>query len=245
MGSSRLPGKVLLKLDKTNTMLDYVISQLKNCKLLDKIIIATTNLEEDKIISNYCQKNEINYFEGSSKDVLDRYYQCAKKLSITTIVRITADCPLVDPNIVDKLVTEYTDNSFDVVATHNPRSFPNGIADIEIFSFKLLEKIWKEAKKPSEREHVTPYFYNNPNNFKIFNFKNNENLSKIKLSVDRNMDIQLVKKIIGQTNNRPIHLSDILTILKNNPEFTEINSNFIIDEGLQKSLEEDRKSGIE
>jgi spore coat polysaccharide biosynthesis protein SpsF len=244
MGSSRLPGKVLLKLDKTNTILDYVISQLKNCKSLDKIMIATTNLEEDKIITNFCKKNKITCFEGSSDDVLDRYYQCAKKLSITTIVRITSDCPLVDPNIIDKLIYEYTNNSFDVVATHNPHSFPIGVADIEIFSFSLLEKIWNDAKKLSEREHVTLYFYNNKNKFKIFNFKNNENLSKIKLAVDRNTDFELLKKIISQTKKRPILLEDILKILKNNPKFLKINSNFVPNEGLKKSLEEDKKFGF-
>jgi len=243
MGSLRLPGKVFLNLDNTNTMLDYVISQLKNCKNIDKIIVATSNLEEDIVIKNYCEKNNLDYFEGSSKDVLDRYYKCAKKFSISTIVRITADCPLVDPNIVDKLILEYTNNSFDVVATHKPRSFPQGVADIEIFSFRSLEKIWKESKKPSEREHVTPYFYNNPNKFKIFNYEYHENLSKIKLSVDRNPDLQFVKKIIEKINNRPILVSNILKVIRNNPEFLDINSDFILDEGLKKSIEEDKKLG--
>jgi spore coat polysaccharide biosynthesis protein SpsF (cytidylyltransferase family) len=244
MGSSRLPGKVLLNLDQTNTMLDYVISQLKNCKFIDKIIVATTNLKEDKAIVTFCKKNKINFFIGSSEDVLDRYYQCAKIFSISTVVRITADCPLVDPNIVDKLISKYIHNSFDVVVTHHPRSFPHGIADIEIFSVNLLEKIWKDAKKPSEREHVTLYFYNNRDKFKVFNFKNNANLSKIKLSVDRNEDLELVKKIIQHINNRPILISNILHLFKKNPEFFKINSDFILDEGLQKSLKEDKILGF-
>jgi len=243
MNSSRLPGKILLKIDKSHTVLDYVISQLKHCKQIDNIIIATTNCKEDKIITNFCKKNKINYFVGSSEDVLDRYYQCAKKFNISIIVRITADCPLVDPNIVDKLIDEYTNHKFDVVATHKPRSFPQGIADIEIFSFQSLENIWKNSKKPSEREHVTLYFYNNPKKFKFFNLKNFEDFSKIKLSIDRDLDYKFVKKIIEQINSKPIFISDVLEILQKNPQFLEINNNYILDEGLKRSIENDKKLG--
>ena len=243
MGSSRLPGKVLMNLDKTNSVLYYVISQLQNCKLLDEIVIATTNLKEDKKIIEFSKKKQINFFQGSSDDVLDRFYQCAKKFSFPIIVRITADCPLIDPSKVDFVVQKYVDNSFDYVNTHSPRTFPQGSADIEVFSFKLLEEAWKNAKKPSEREHVTPYFYNNPKKFKIFSCQNSKNLSKLKWSVDREPDLNFVKEIISRIEKRPILTEDILKIFEKEPHLLEINSNYVFEEGYMKSLEQDKKLG--
>ena len=243
MGSSRLPGKVLMNLDETNSILHYVISQLQYCKLLDKIIIATTNLEEDEPIIEFTKKNQLNYFQGSSDDVLDRFYQCAKKFSFPTIVRITADCPLIDPSKVDFVVQKYVDNSFDYVTTHIPRTFPQGSADIEVFSFKLLEEAWENAKKPSEREHVTPYVYNNPKKFKIFSCQNSKNLSNLKWSVDREADLNFVKEIISRITKRPILTEDILKIFEQEPQLLEINSNYVPEESYKKSLEEDKKLG--
>lgn len=244
MNSSRLPGKVFLKIDKTNTVLDYVISQLSYCKLIDNIIIATTNREEDEIITNFCKKNNIDHFQGSSDDVLDRFYWCAKNFSFSIIVRITADCPLIDPLIVDSIIEKYVDNSFDYVSTNIPKTFPQGSADVEVFSFKLLEQIWKDAKKPSEREHVTPYFYNNPEKFNIFILQNSENLSKLKWSVDRESDLIFVKEIISRIKKRPILTKDILEILRNEPSLLDINSGYVSEEGYKKSLDEDRRLGF-
>lgn len=243
MGSTRFPDKIFKKINGL-TVLECLLEQLSHSQLLTNKIIATSTSTKDDTIANFANSKKIIFFRGQEIDVLDRYYQCAKIFSISTVVRITADCPLVDPNIVDKLISKYIHNSFDVVVTHHPRSFPHGIADIEIFSVNLLEKIWKDAKKPSEREHVTLYFYNNRDKFKVFNFKNNANLSKIKLSVDRNEDLELVKKIIQHINNRPILISNILHLFKKNPEFFKINSDFILDEGLQKSLKEDKILGF-
>ena len=160
-----------MKLDKKHTALDYLINQLRHSKLLGKIIIATTNLEEDDVIVNFAKKNEIEYFRGESDDVLDRYYQCAKNFSSNNILRITADNPLVDPTIIDDLIRNYQKIRCDYAATHLIRTYPDGLNG-EIFSFYALEKTWKEAKLPSEREHVTPYMKKNSNIFKQFNLKN-------------------------------------------------------------------------
>ena len=162
MSSTRLPGKVMMTIDGTNTLLYYVITQLQHSKLLDKIIVATTNLQEDDIIVKFIEKMGIGYFRGNSTDVLDRYYQCAKRFSISKIIRITGDNPLIDPSIVDQVIHKFESGLYDYVATQPPRTFPQG-TDYEVFSFKALERAWHEAKKPSEREHVTPYFYNHPN----------------------------------------------------------------------------------
>ena len=116
MGSSRLPGKVMMKIDKINTIMFYVVNQLKNSKKINRIIIATTNLEEDDIIANYAKTMKVDLFRGDALDVLDRYYQCAKNFSSAIIVRITADNPLIDPNIVDDVVEQFMKNSFDYVS---------------------------------------------------------------------------------------------------------------------------------
>ena len=124
MGSTRLPGKVMMKVDKTNTILSYLISQLKNSKKIDKIIIATTDLQEDEIIVNHAKILKIDVFRGNSVDVLDRYYQCAKKFSSKIIVRITADNPLIDPNIVDDVINQFLKNLSDYITNANPRTYP-------------------------------------------------------------------------------------------------------------------------
>ena len=159
MGSTRLPGKIMKKLDRENTVLDYVINQIKNSKKIEKIVIATTELNEDDVIEKFCNDKKINYFRGSVDDVLDRHYQCAKKYSFDTIVRVTSDNPIVDPEIIDLCIKTYEEGEFDMVTTCNKRSYPYGIS-VEVFSFKALEKSCNESKLLSEREHVVLYIQN-------------------------------------------------------------------------------------
>ena len=123
MGSNRLPGKVLKLVDEENNVLDYVINQLKHCKLLEKIVVATTTLHEDDLIAKFCQKKNIDCFRGESDDVLDRHYQCAKKYSFSTIIRMPSDKPLLDPSFVDRIISVYKNNSYDYVTTFHPLSF--------------------------------------------------------------------------------------------------------------------------
>lgn len=238
MGSSRLPGKVMMKIDSKNTILDSMLNQLKYSKLIDRIIIATTDKTEDNIIEKFCQKNKIEYFRGSEKDVLDRYYQCAKSKSSSIIVRMPADKPLLDPNVVDEVIIEFQKNKYDYITTFLPSTFPSG-TEVEIFSFSTLEKTWKDSKLPSEREHVTPYIYNNPKKFKILNFENKTNLSKFRWAVDEKDDLLFVKKIISKLDKKPILISDVLNVIKNNPEILEINLHVNRNLGNQKSKEED------
>ena len=204
MGSSRLPGKVMQKIDNNYTVLDYVIKQLKSSKKIERILVATTILDEDDIICEHLFSQKIEFFRGSSEDVLDRYFQCAKKYSFKTIVRITCDCPLIDPNIVDLVVDKYKNQKCDFATNTIHRTFPYG-TEVEVFSFETLEKAWKNAKKPSEREHVTPFIRESDNGFKIINVENLENISHIRYTVDRNEDLILVKKIadllLGKDNS--------------------------------------------
>lgn len=224
MGSTRLPGKVLMKLDKQNTVLDYVIQQLKHCKNIEKIIIATTSLKEDDVIETFAKNNDILYFRGDSLDVLDRYYQCAKLHNLTIVIRITADNPLIDPNIVEKVLTEFKSHSYDYVSNAVVRSFPYG-TETEIFSFDALEKAWNNAKNDNEREHVTLYLYNNPKKFKIYNVKNQNDLSSFRWTVDQIEDFILVQNIISKIYKRPILMGDILSLLTKEPDLLTINKN--------------------
>ena len=239
MGSSRLPGKTLLKIDDKNTVLDFVINQLSSSNLLDEIIIATTNLESDNVIENFVKNMDVNIFRGKSNDVLDRYFQCAKHFSIDIIVRITGDNPLIDPTILDNLIQKFTSNSYDYLSNAHVRTFPYG-TEVEIFSFKSLEQAWKNAILPSEREHVTPYFYNNSNLFNIHDEIQSNDISNLRWTIDRENDLFLVKSIVSKITKRPILMNDILDLFSREPKLFKINETQIHDEGYKKSLEEDK-----
>jgi spore coat polysaccharide biosynthesis protein SpsF len=224
MGSTRLPGKVMMKVDNDHTILHYVLTQLQNSKLLDKIVVATTDLEEDDKIEKFVLDLGIDCFRGSSADVLDRYFKCAQKFMFSSIVRITADNPLIDPIIVDETIQKFNSGSYDFVTNCLTRTFPYG-TEVEVFSFKALQKGWQEATKPSEREHVTPYFYNNPNKFRIFNLQYSRNISYLRWTVDQINDLNLIQMIVSKITKRPILLNDIIDLLTKEPELTKINAN--------------------
>lgn len=224
LGSKRLPRKVLMPLKDKNPILFYVIKQLEYCKFIKQIVVATTTKNDDDEIINFVNKIKIDYYRGSENDVLDRYYQCAKKFSFSTIIRITADNPLIDPTLVDSMIKEFEKGDYDYMTNSIPRTFPFG-TETEIFSFDSLEKAWKDAKKQSEREHVTSYFYNHPNIFKIYNFKNSKNISNLRWTLDEYPDFQLIQKIIEKIKKKPILLEDILNLYTKEPDLFKINEN--------------------
>ena len=230
VGSKRLPGKILKKLDKKYNVLEYVINQLKFSKKIDKIIIATTLSKHDEVIVDFAKKHNYEYFRGSENDVLDRFYQCAKKFNLDTIVRITSDCPLIDPNIVDQVIEKFTLTNNDYVTNIFPRTFPKGL-DIEIFDFIVLTHMWKNATLPSEREHVTQFVFNNKK-FKIGNFENKQNLGNLRWTIDYEKDYEFLCKIIQKIEKRPILMNDVLKILNSEPDLKKINSNTDPNEGL-------------
>ena len=240
MDSTRLPGKILNLLDGINTSLSYTINQLRECKSLDKIVIATTVNAEDDIIENFAKKNKIDIFRGDSDDVLSRYYSCAEHYSLSSILRVTGDCPLIDPTIVEKGVSIFLKNTYDYVTNTFPRTFPDG-NETEIFSFSALQHAYENAILPSEHEHVTPYFRNNKENFRIFNFTNKEDISHLRWTLDYDVDLKLIRTIISKINTRPIHMSDILELFKNEPNLKKINQNHKPNEGYMKSLKNDEE----
>ncbi len=238
LGSSRLPGKTLMDVDDNNTVLSFLLNQLKNSKLIDEIVVATTNLKEDDILYDYITKLKIKCFRGSATDVLDRHLQCAKKYNFSKIVRIPADKPLIDPEIVDKVIKIFNSSNYDYVTNFKPYTFPYG-TEVEIFNFKSLEKCWKESKLPSEREHVTPYIYKNEKKFTIFNVQNKKNLSNLRWEVDRIEDLILVKKLVSLIKSRPILTKDIIKIWKKYPYMFLENIQNDSNEGYDKSLRDD------
>ena len=239
MGSSRLPGKVLMKSGNGKSLLYYVINQLRYCTKVKNLVIATTTNQEDDEIEKFANDNSVNIFRGKEKDVLDRYFQCAKKYSFSTIVRITADCPLIDPQIVDKVIEKFFSGNYDFATNTLTRTFPIG-TDVEVFSFSALNRAWENTQLPSEREHVTPYL-RKEENFKIINIENDKNISNLRLTVDRIEDFELIKQILNNISINPIHLEDVLELFSRKPELIEINKHINHNEGFNKSLEEDKE----
>ena len=234
LNSSRLNKKILLKIENKN-LLEHLFSQLSHSTQIDKKIIATTINKIDDEIENFAKLQNITFFRGNPLDVLDRYYRCAKFFNLETIVRISGDAPLIDPSIVDKTIEYYKKNNFDYVSNFFNRSYPIG-TEIEIFSFKTLEKCWMNAKKSSEKEHVTPFIYNNPELFKIGHIEYKKNISHLHWTVDQIEDFKFIELIFKKIKKRPILMDDILELLENEPELLEINKNIDPFEGSRNLL---------
>jgi spore coat polysaccharide biosynthesis protein SpsF len=227
MSSTRLPGKVLLKID-SRPMLSYMLERVVVAKSIDKIVVATSTDQSDDIIAEWCKVNNVKVYRGSLDDVLDRYYQTAKQFKVDTIVRLTSDCPVIDPKIIDSVVGVYNNGMYDYAGNTMPPkwTFPVGM-DVEVFSFKSLERAWKEARKPSDREHVTFYFWKNPHTFSVFRHNSKEDLSKYRLTVDYPEDFEVVKSIFTALypKNPLFSMKDIINFLNNNPKVYKINAN--------------------
>jgi spore coat polysaccharide biosynthesis protein SpsF (cytidylyltransferase family) len=217
-----------------------VLKQLQSSTLLEKIVVATTILDEDDAIDDYAKFMGVDVFRGDANDVLDRYFECAKKFLFSTIVRITSDNPLIDPTIVDEMIKKFTSNSYDYLSNTRVRTFPYG-TEVEIFTFKALEKAWKNAIKPSEREHVTSYLYNISNNFSISNVEYSRNISNLRWTIDQKNDLTLVKSIVSKIKKRPILMNDILDLFSKESKLFEINKNQLKNEGYLKSLKNDEE----
>ena len=236
MGSSRLPGKVA-KIIEEKTVLEHVIERAKKVENCGKVILATTDKKEDDVLENIAKKINVAVFRGSEEDVLDRYYQAAKLFHIDPIVRITADCPLLDAKIAERVINFYLKNNYDYVSNVNPPTFPDGM-DVEVFKFKAMEKIWKEAKLKLERDGVNDYILKNFQNFKIGNLTNNgEDVSQIRLTLDEREDMILIKKIYKELYNKNnfFGLTEVLELFKKEPDLIKINQYIKRNEGSYKN----------
>jgi spore coat polysaccharide biosynthesis protein SpsF len=240
-GSTRLPGKVLKEIGG-KSLLEIHLNRLEKCKNVSEIIVATTINEEDKIIYENAIEWGFTAFRGSESDVLDRFYQAVKDKKADWIVRVTSDCPLIDSSLVDKVISYVQDNDKDYGSNVIIENFPDG-QDVEVFKFSALETAWKNAELLSEREHVTPYIRNNSDYkggalFTAINYPCESDFSKIRMTVDESSDFELIEILVNKLGVKKSYLEYTNYIIENN--LTKINNQIIRNEGLLKSLKNDK-----
>ena len=226
LASVRLPGKVLKDI-MGKPVLGHVVERLKGCRLLNEIVIATTEKENEGILQ-VAREYGVESFIGSEDDVLDRYYQAAKSFAAPVIVRITSDCPLIDPGVTDEVIRYYLVNKdrFDYVSNVSKRTFPRGL-DTEVFSFRTLEKCWCEAEKTYEREHVTIYIREHPHIFKSGNVEAKGKLRnpRLRLTLDQGEDLDVIRAIYGKlyVPGKIFSTEEIIDLVTNQPSLIERN----------------------
>jgi spore coat polysaccharide biosynthesis protein SpsF len=234
-GSTRLPGKVLKKIG-TKTLLQIHLERITKAKKIDKLILATTHEKESDEICAIAQKMGLTSYQGSTNDVLDRYYQAAKSENPDYVVRITSDCPLVDPQIIDQVISLAIANNAEYCSNVYPPTFPDGM-DVEIFKFSALKDAWENATKPDEREHVTlPIHNKSEKEHTCFNFSFSDNYNQYRLTVDEQEDFDLISKLILAIGDDKTWL-EYVEYIKLNPHLSKINSKYKRNEGYIKTSE--------
>ena len=246
--STRLPRKVLKELPYNSgiTCLEQVIRRLKKSKRLNEIIIATTEGKEDDDIVEIAQKESVKYFRGSKENVLSRYYFAAKENNIDVIVRITSDCPCIDPDIIDLAIDAHINKMADYTSNTLTKTYPHGL-DVEVFNFSALEEAYKKATKDYEKEHVTPYIYRNPQKFKINIVKAPKELyaPDIRITLDTEEDYALLCAVFDYLypKNEYFDAYDIVNLFKEKPWLKLINKR-VVQKKILDTLEEELKEAI-
>jgi spore coat polysaccharide biosynthesis protein SpsF len=241
-GSTRLPNKILMKVGG-QSLLELHVNRMKQSKLIDKLIIATTTAAQDAQIVDLAKALETPSFRGSENNVLDRFYQAVKNEGADYVVRLTSDCPLIDAVLIDKVIQYALDNNLDYCSnTLNP-TYPDG-QDVEVFKFAALEKAWNEATLESDCEHVTPYIWRNStfkngSIFKSDNFGEGYDFEKIRMTVDEQRDYELIVKLVEQLGSHQTWLA-YAEFMVNHADLLAINSNIQRNEGFFKSLKKDK-----
>lgn len=223
LGSTRLQGKVLKNLNG-KPLIEQIINRLKYCKNVDNIVLATTNNEVDDKLVSWCKKNNILCFRGDENNVLKRYYDAATHYNSDIIIRITADDPFKDPEVIDSVIDLLKTNDLDFAYNNNPPSFPEGL-DTEVFTYSAIKQAAEAETTDFEKEHVTQYFYHNPQIFNCKNLSYKENISHIRLTVDTEQDFELASKIYSKLSPKGemFYLEDVLALIKKEPELLEVN----------------------
>ena len=226
MTSTRLPGKVM-KIVCDKPLLEHLIDRLKRVKYADQIVIATTVNETDDQIVALCKKLDISCFRGSEEDVLGRYYEAAVEYGGDVIIRITSDCPLIDPHIVDQVIAYYVDNkdNVDYVSNCLNRTYPKGMG-VEVFPSSILKEAYEEAKEAHDREHVTPFIKNRSSRYRLGDIEHSTDLSHYRLTVDTPEDMELIRRIFESLyyQNPLFSLKDMLDQMERTPEWETINT---------------------
>ncbi|MCL4559660.1 MAG: glycosyltransferase family protein [Chloroflexi bacterium] len=226
MGSTRLPGKVLQEI-AGKSMLFRVVERARLAQTLSQVVVATTIEPADDPIAAFCRENLIPFYRGSLNDVLDRYYQAARVFQAEVIVRLTADCPLIDPGVIDHTVREFLRAGVDFAANRLPpplgRTYPIGL-DTEVCRFTALERAWKEAQLPYEREHVMPYLYSQPGRFRILRVDHSPDYGSLRWTVDTPQDLALVRQIYARFPGRDdFSWLEVLDLIRADPALATMN----------------------
>jgi spore coat polysaccharide biosynthesis protein SpsF len=256
MGATRLPGKVLTDIGG-QPMLVRVVERVRRARTLNGVVVATTRTSQDDPLAEVCQGRGYPFYRGEMQDVLDRYYQAARAFQATTVVRITADDPVIDPRLVDLTVGEFQQSAADFAANRLPppwhRSYPNGL-DVEVCSWSALERAWREAREPFQREHVMPYLYEgipvemsyvtrsitatSPRGFRVRLVNHDPDYGTLRWAVDTPEDLELIRRIYAAFGNRDdFSWEQILSLFQNQPDLAKINAAV-----KQKSVEESQQA---
>jgi spore coat polysaccharide biosynthesis protein SpsF len=226
MGSTRLPGKVLMDLEG-KTVLARVIERLQRAERIDELLIATTDNPADDAIVAECRKVPVAVSRGDQDDVLDRYFRAAQLAKADVVVRITSDCPLIDPQVTDKTISAFLESKPDYASNVIDRTYPRGL-DTEVISMKALERAWRQAGKRYEREHVTPYVYEHPEEFKLVSVTGPENYSSHRWTLDTPEDLEFLRAVYRHLSDRETFSGrDVLDLLEQHPELIELNRSVV------------------
>ena len=226
MSSTRLPGKVLQDLGG-RPVLERMVERVKRAKKVTETVVATTTDPLDQPIVELCQRLGIPVFRGSLPDVLDRYYQCAVQYRADYVVRLTGDCPLIDPDLIDQVVRALLDNPVDFTCNRLPppfrRTFPIGL-DVEACTFEALKNAWKNATAKHDREHVMPYLYEVPGRFRIMQLQNDVDYGNLRWTLDTPEDLELLREVVNRLDGtNDFTWRDVLTLFLEDPELAKIN----------------------
>ena len=238
MGSTRLPGKVLMEVND-RPLLAHQLDRISKSKKLDRVVVATSILEKDDEIEAFCKDYGIDCYRGSENDVMSRYYECSKQYNPDTIVRMTADCPLIDPEIIDAVVQKFDDDDVDYCANTVPpetSKFPDG-SDIEIFSIKALEMANTEVQDEHRREHVTFQFWQDEK-YVSSQYTQEKDWSKYRITVDYPEDFEVVEYVFKELNSKNIFgtLKEVINIIDNNIKIKEKNAQYFFGQGWRECL---------
>ena len=243
MSSSRLPGKVMMPL-AGKPVLEHVVRRLGYCHSIGQTVVATSEDASDDVLAEWCQAHAVACYRGSLNDVLDRYYQAATKYSADAVVRITADCPALDPAIVDEVVQAFIAGGYEFCALQG--EFPDGL-DCSVFAYSALARAWREAVLPSEREHVGPYVEKHPEWFKCGAVTRFKGLGHMRWTLDEERDYQFLQQVFERLDREgePFRAHEVLALLEREPELATINSNIVRNAGYLKSLAEERNLHVQ
>lgn len=227
MDSSRLPGKVLKSICG-RPMLDWVITRAKRSAAFTQLVVATTTNPSDDVLENYCSENKIPCYRGSPADVLDRYVQAGRKFQADVIVRLTADCPLIDPDLIDQTYSAFMESGVDFAANRLPppykRTYPIGL-DVEIVSMPALEKAWRDAAELYEREHVMPFIYQHTEKFKLSILDHSVDYGAYRWTVDTPQDLAFIQSVAEKFSCRmDFSWLEVIDLLKKFPDLVRINA---------------------